>query len=464
MEIKDLERIIATNNDPVTVKKAEEQLAKLQTQGANQIQLAQVLPSANIDPQVAALIAALNAAASSGGGAGSGDIRAEVLRELALRKINFDDLSDSLKAQLNSTRQVQLTINQMGVTSKVLLEDDRFLKQPLTQLILSDLAAKNNVYLYGGAGTGKTYTAGGIAKLMDWATITLNCNQYTSPLEIIGGQTIDGYQEGKLIMAWSNTLVGDNDVKTKVKGVVLILDELPKIDPNTAGILNDALAKIKQFKPDDKGQLQKPIIANGKNQEFELGNLFVIATGNVALNTIDPDYEANFKQDLSLQDRFIGSTYKVFINYEQEFNVIMKGLAFIWIFGTKLREAIEDPSIRASSQAFVSIRFMENLKSTYIIYRDYTAQKGVTKNVSIAITNPKTLIDAIDSFLLLIKPAQRQMIADKVDYKGFKKIVEEKNTKPFDINKIDFDTPDEIDIAKAMIKVSKAKQKAEVSI
>ena len=205
MEIKDLERIIATNNDPVTVKKAEEQLAKLQTQGANQIQLAQVLPSANIDPQVAALIAALNAAASSGGGAGSGDIRAEVLRELALRKINFDDLSDSLKAQLNSTRQVQLTINQMGVTSKVLLEDDRFLKQPLTQLILSDLAAKNNVYLYGGAGTGKTYTAGGIAKLMDWATITLNCNQYTSPLEIIGGQTIDGYQEGKLIMAWSNT-------------------------------------------------------------------------------------------------------------------------------------------------------------------------------------------------------------------------------------------------------------------
>ena len=107
---------------------------------------------------------------------------------------------------------------------------------------------------------------------------------------------------------------------------------------------------------------------------------------------------------------------------------------------------------------------MENLKSTYIVYRDYTAQKGVTKNVSIAITNPKTLIDAIDSFLLLIKPAQRQMIADKIDYQGFKKIVAEKNKMPFDVNKIDFDTPDEILIAEDMIKKSKAEQKAQVSI
>ena len=148
MDLKNLENIIATSKDPVIVKKAEEQLAKLRTQGANEIQIAQVLPTANVDPQVAALIAALNAAASSGGGASSGDIRAEVLKELALRKINYDDLSDSLKAKLNSSLQVNLTITQMGVTSKVLLDNDKFLNQPLTQIILSDLVAKNNVYLY----------------------------------------------------------------------------------------------------------------------------------------------------------------------------------------------------------------------------------------------------------------------------------------------------------------------------
>jgi MoxR-like ATPase len=38
--------------------------------------------------------------------------------------------------------------------------------------------------------------------------------------------------------------IGDGR-KDKVDGCVLLLDELPKIDPNTAGILNDALAKVK---------------------------------------------------------------------------------------------------------------------------------------------------------------------------------------------------------------------------
>jgi len=94
--------------------------------------------------------------------------------------------------------------------------------------------------------------------------------------------------------------------KREVAGAVLILDELPKIDPNTAGILNEALAKVKDFKFDKKTkQIKAPTIRNGRNEVLELKNLFVIATGNVPLNTIDPDYEANFKQDLSLQDRFV---------------------------------------------------------------------------------------------------------------------------------------------------------------
>ena len=167
------------------------------------------------------------------------------------------------------------------------------------------------------------------------------CSSDLSPIDILGGQTIDGYQEGKLSMAWSNEVVNANGIKEKKLGCVLILDELPKIDPNTAGILNDALAKVKNYSYDDKtGLAIPPTIRNGKNEVLTLGNLFIVATGNVPLNTIDPDYEANFKQDLSLQDRFIGSTYKVNVDYEYEFKNIMKGYAFIWIYLQKVRDSI----------------------------------------------------------------------------------------------------------------------------
>jgi len=290
---------------------------------------------------------------------------------------------------------------------------------------------------------------------MGWKAITLNCNQYTSPLDIIGGQTIDGYQEGKLSIAWANEMENQDGTVTKYKGCVLILDELPKIDPNTAGILNDALAKIKRVKYDAQGNPIKPTIANGRNKDLPLGNLFIIATGNVPLNTIDPDYEANFKQDLSLQDRFIGSTYKVFVNYDNEFNVIMKGFAFLWIFCTKVREAIEE--VKATGQAFVSIRLMENLRNTYKVFRNVESQ--MASNIPVAITKPKTLIDGLDTFFLLIKKNQRDTILSKVDYEGFKKIVEEKNKMPYDPLAPNFDTASELTEAQNMIARNLQKQK-----
>ena len=87
-----------------------------------------------------------------------------------------------------------------------------------------------------------------------------------------------------------------------------LLWSIIKIDPNTAGLLNEALAKVKDYKDNiitGKKDIP-PTIQNGRNEYLTKGNLMVVATGNVALNTIDPDYEANFKQDLSLLDRFIG--------------------------------------------------------------------------------------------------------------------------------------------------------------
>jgi len=459
-QIENLEAII---NDPtssdVNKELARKNLERLQAVGSAQIQTAAMTGEG--DAELMAVLSALQSAMKGGGGnVNMADLRKAVNEELAKRKITESDLAPQLLALLNSTRNVKLTVGKLLGIQTTKNVSGKTLARPLTQLILSDIIARNNTYLYGGAGTGKTYLAEEIADMLGWTKITLNCNQFTSPLDILGGQTIDGYQEGKLSMAWSNVIVSPDGKKEKVDGCVLILDELPKIDPNTAGILNEALAKVKDFKVDPAtGVAIPPTIRNGKNEVLELGNLFIIATGNVALNTIDPDYEANFKQDLSLQDRFIGSTYRVYVDYQFEAEAIMKGFAFIWLFLVKVREAIQNN--RGSGQAFVSIRLMTNVKSTYVAYREVVdniaKQKG--KISSDAITNPKTIVESMENFFGLFKPATKEAILNEVDFNQFKRTVEEKNKMPYVPENPNFDTTQELQMVQQVVANYKAQQK-----
>jgi len=452
-QIDKLKEIIANSSDATAKATAEKMLQRLEAQGA--VAVMSQAQGLNLDPNVQALLDGLNNALSKGLSKAT-DIRQEIEDIFKVRKITEQDLSDSLRALITSNRKLELTIHQISGSISKTTTQEKFLKLPLTQKLLSDLRARNNSYLYGGAGTGKTYSAEEIANMLNWELITINCSQYTSPLDILGGQTIEGYQEGRLSQAWSNEVVDADGRTRKVEGVVLLLDELPKIDPNTAGLLNDALAKVKPTKTDATTLLPiMPKIRNGKGQELTLGNLYVIGTGNVPLNTIDPDYEANFKQDLSLQDRFIGSCYKVKVPYEYELNDIMKGYAFIWIFLSKIRLQIAE--LKASSQAFVSLRIMINAKETYRTYRDVLDDMK-NNNVDL-VTNPKTLIDTMDSFFDLFKPAIRENMINAVDYDGFKMIVKEKDKMPWtnsrnqDPNRKqnDFDTPSELKDAKALI-------------
>lgn len=457
--IEELQQIIDTSTDPDNVARAKKRLEAMASVGSANVQMAAA--AGDTDPAVLAIISALtNALGTGGGSVNMADFRKKFNEELEIRKIRETDLSQDLVALINSSRSVNLTVNKLfGVTLTQQVKSD-VLNRPLTQMILTDLMARNNVYLYGGAGTGKTFIAEEIAEMLGWERITLNCNQFTSPLDILGGQTIDGYQEGKLSMAWSNMMVNPDGSKRPLTGAVLILDELPKIDPNTAGILNEALAKVKDFKRSaETGAIKAPTIRNGRNEEITLGNLFVIATGNVPLNTIDPDYEANFKQDLSLQDRFIGSTYKVFVNYKLEYESIMKGYAFIWIFMIKVREAVIKN--RATGQAFVSLRIMVNLKWTYSAYREVVDKVLQTRGQlsNNAITNPKTIIDSLNDFFNLFKSSIKDAIINEVDYEGFKRILAEKNKMPFDPLSPNFDTPQEDIEARRIIAEHEATQK-----
>lgn len=350
------------------------------------------------------------------GGVGSAISKDEVEKlvsdALKKGKIKYDDLSDELKNKLNGMIKVTLNLTTntytANITSGLTVEE---VNDPLFQKMISDVVAQNNIYLFGAAGTGKTFTSEKLAKFLGWNFVEVNCNQFTSPLDLVGGQTIDGYQKGKLEIAWSNVDENGNDFN----GAVLCLDELPKLDPNTAGLLNSALAKVK---------LPNATIRNGRGQSISKGKLVIIGTGNTRLNETNLEYEANFKQDLSLQDRFVGSCYEVMFNYRLEYNEIMKDFLFVWIYMIKMRENII--AERFMSQAFVSMRILISMRDTYEVYRKWMSSPEETVD-GLKMSSPKTLKESLDSFLNLFKPNQITVLKQKTDYDKFIQLIETKN-------------------------------------
>lgn len=342
-------------------------------------------------------------------------------------KIGKKNLDSSILELIGKTQTVQI-VNWQNV--KVKTSDGK--KRKIFDIILSDFEAGNNVYLYGGAGTGKTFIAGQIAKALNYKLVTLNCNQFTSPLDIVGGQTIEGYQEGRLTFAfgnlWDASEINANTGKP-FSGALLLLDELPKLDPNTAGVLNDGLSKIKDpIERSESGREIMPTITNGRGQVISKKNIFVIATGNSLLNEADVNYEANFKQDLSLQDRFAGSTYELIIDPQYELDNIMSNIkvgdeivSFVFIFNFlfKLRTAIEKNNY--SGRAFVSQRLMVSMRDTYIAYR-LNEMQGANK-----ISQPKTLQIAIKTFLDLFTEQQRTVLDTEVNVQEFYDLIDQKN-------------------------------------
>ena len=370
------------------------------------------------------------------------EVKRIVREEIETEKISFDNLDDTIK-KLLSNQPTQITLNvKQGASIRVVTRTlDQSVTRPIVQLVLSDVLARNNVYLYGGAGTGKTYLAKTIQDVLDWDILTVNCNQFTSALELIGGQTIDGYQEGKVIRAFGNLKA---DGTPTGRGCVLLLDELPKIDPNTAGILNNALASVGEYYQGVASSIQ-----NAKGDIIQRGECFIMATGNSLLNTKDAEYEANFKQDLSLQDRFAGSTYRVTVDRKFEWEgILLKNWAFIYIYLTKLRDAITEEGF--TSKAFVSIRLMVSVQKTYNVFRQVKEANGSVKNFTVepdlsftpapiesalSTTQPytvKTVQNSLDEFFSLFTSEQADILKTKTDYIGWLNIVREKNKLPLD--------------------------------
>jgi|GEM_PF-3254811 len=256
------------------------------------------------------------------------------------------------------------------------------------QMIVDDVVMGNNVFLVGGAGTGKTYLAEILVaqQALGRKHITINCSQWTSPTEIIGGQTMDGYVEGKLIEAWQH-------------GYVLVLDELPKIDPNTAGLFNDALAKTK---------IPNAVIFNARKESFaKHADFACIATGNVYPNKESMAYGANNKQDLSLLDRFSGSVYFIEKNPKIERKIVQNDM--LWSVCDKLRSAVEELKYEAQ----LSLRFMQNARDTYLLeMQRYKSGQSTWQKAN----EGKTFKSAVDSYLSTFTEVQQQNLKQKINY------------------------------------------------
>lgn len=425
MKREDLEQIIADTTVSQDIRDdAQAQLDKLNRAETSE-------KSNGVDEDIAFAVKEFNKAIEklSEAGVNKQEVTDIVDEQFRTAKFGQNNLDSSILDLIGKTQTVQI-VNWQNVVVKT--SDGK--KRKIFDLMLSDFEAGNNVYLYGGAGTGKTFIAGQIAKALNYKLITLNCNQFTSPLDIIGGQTIEGYQEGRVTDAFGNLFLPEINKSTgkEYSGAVLLLDELPKLDPNTAGVLNDALSKIKD--PSEKtkdGQEIAPTIQNGRGTVISKKNVFVIATGNSLLNEADVNYEANFKQDLSLQDRFAGSTYELIIDPQYELDNIMSNIkvgdeiasfTFIFNFLFKLRKSIDANNF--AGRAFVSQRLMVSFRDTYIAYR-LNEKMGDKK-----IPFPKTLQIATKTFLDLFTPQQRAVLEQDVDVDQFYNLIDTKNKLP----------------------------------
>ena len=231
-------------------------------------------------------------ASGSGSGVDSPTVRAMIKDYLGDEKVKLNELDASILEEIKKNQTVVLEIPAFGKKIQV---SSKVARIPNFFEIIDDVLAGNNVYLIGEAGGGKTYTAEQVCKTLQREYVTLNCSQYTSPLEILGGQSVEGFKEGKLIDCWKN-------------GKILILDEMPKLDANTAGLFNDALAKSSKTRPSEDAKINS---ANSEEPPIPRANDFaVIATGNIYPNEPPaPQYRGNNQQDLSLLDRFSGSVY-----------------------------------------------------------------------------------------------------------------------------------------------------------
>jgi cobaltochelatase CobS len=382
---------------------------------------------------LAAIAQMLNAFMAGGGGADSFEVKQIIKEYLDVDKVKLSELDQSVIDEI--TKNQKVTIELPAYDMKIEMKQS-VSKIPNIFSMIDDVLAGNNVFLIGEAGGGKTYAAETIAELLDRRIQIINCSQYTSPTEILGGQTIEGYKEGKLIKAWRD-------------GDVLILDEMPKLDPNTAGLFNDALAKSSKTREVSKAKINS---TNPEEPPVERNAKFAcIATGNIYPNSPDTRrYVGNNQQDLSLLDRFSGSVYFVeFADYLDQTSArynflyeMLVGNYHEYIRDVRNKQTPPTPrglrtvleSLNMKNYALVSYRTLISFRVAfeYELVRALARKEG--KDVS---SRGKTVVQNFENYLVAFPPDARATLLsttkftteyiDNLVKKAIDKVVNSKN-------------------------------------
>lgn len=197
---------------------------------------------------------------------------------------------------------------------------------------------------------------------------------------------MEGFTQGALIDAWR-------------QGDLLILDEMTKLDPNTAGVLNDALALVDQ---------KDAIIFDGEGEPHKKHDKFaVIATGNTLGKIITPKYAGNNKQDASLLDRFSGSVY--FIEFNRD---IERALNFTKVF--EICDKMRSVLIDLDSEEIITLRVMKSMSRTF--FEEMERETGAKPKVP----EGKTLKDSVESYLASIADEEeRKEVREKAEVDFF---------------------------------------------
>jgi hypothetical protein len=178
------------------------------------------------------------------------------------------------------------------------------------------------------------------------------------------------------------------------------------------------------------------------------------------LNETNKDYEANFKQDLSLQDRFAGSCYKITYNYKFEYEKMMTNvstkslpnvkidLTFAFNFLSQLRMKIVE--LELTGVAFVSTRLMIVSRDTFVAY--IVNRELAPDNIA----EPKKISEVVKSFMSLFKKDQRDSIENQLsaEFKEFYDMCALKESLPLD--QLDEATKEQKELAKIIIETAEA--------
>jgi cobaltochelatase CobS len=353
------------------------------------------------------------------------DFIRSIVSKIPITRDNFpNELILEIMNQVRASESVPRPISNKPKSGGLVSKPISITSGGVESKIVSDLLEGNNVYLMGKAGTGKTYLAKAIAEsVLAQPVYVINCSQWTSPIEIKGGQTIKGYEEGQLIKAWAT-------------GGVLILDELPKLDPNTAGLLNDALAEAAsqpKYTPD--GNIIEdtiPTLTNGRGEIIYKGQnqsdndlkfrFCVIGTGNTDMMNVGNKYAGNQRQDYSLVDRFAGSYYTI----EQD-TLKEKELTYSYVFG--LCNSIRKFLISKDAIQSISLRTMLNFNRTYEQEMLFKIESRYADKIYTSLGDlvpPKSINDSIESFKSML---EKKMGEELEQYQEFRDaLLDDKNS------------------------------------